>query len=73
MKRGKTMRILCYRIEIVNLCWAAPLGTAFPLSADLSFHEKEKRQTNGEENQSPTIFNCPINLFLNSLPFKIPW
>jgi len=47
MKRGTTMRILCYRIECVNLCWATSLGTAFPLSADLSFHEKEKRQTNG--------------------------
>lgn len=27
----------------------------------------------GEGYQSLTIFNCPINLFLNSLPFKIPW
>lgn len=72
-ERRKTMRILHNRIEIVNLCWAAPLGTAFPLSADLPFKNIKNRQTWGDGNQLPTIFICPINLFLNSLPFKIPW
>lgn len=48
-------------------------GDSFPSFCRSIISWKEKRQTNGEGNQSPTIFNCPINLFLNSLPFKIPW